>query len=350
MNRTSKNLPNSTILSHSNDLPAYSNPHLFESNKWIELLRGEYKIDFFLIRQKNGKSFFYFAHLTYPNFEKIVSLPFCDYHIPELKNAEVLNELIGDLKKAFPDAKIQFKWVLPKNVTVDDVQYKISQSAYLHTVYTPDYKKVWDKMDSSFRGKVRQAKRYNLETEFCQDLDSVKEFYESYHQLRIQKFSKIPQSFPFFQNLWQHFIKNNAGFVLKINLDGQSIAFAICLEYKAKIYFKFSCSKKEYLDYRPNNLLLNKLFRYACKENFKAVDLGLSGIGKTYEGLVKFKESMGGIPSPIISLEIIPDSYNLHTEKKLNDLTTEITEKIVTNNPPPAVTSDLSKALYPYFA
>jgi hypothetical protein len=352
MTAVNNSLQHSTItpLPDAEEALSYTTPHLFGSPKWMKVLQAEYGINFFVIKYTQSDAFFPFAHLRRPGFEKIVSLPFSDYIIPSVKNETEVNELLSDLQIAYPEAKVRCDWIFPDNFNFEECPYDLRQTAYLHTVYTPDFKKVKKNMKSSFRNKIRQAKRHELTTNISKELTSVEEFYAAYHSLRIHKFGKIPQSFRFFKEIWSDFIKKDKGFVLEVKLDGTNIAFGVCLVHGDKIYFKFSCSKKEYLDYRPNNLLLSTLFKYACDNDFRAVDLGLSGTGKSYEGLVKFKESTGGVPSPIKTLEIIPDSYDAEAEKQLGRMTSDLTKEIVQLNPAPDSTSKFSEILYPYFA
>lgn len=322
---------------------------VFTSPDWLKMIECVYDLDIHFIKHKESDTGFYFALVDRPEFQKIVSLPFSDYIIPTVESDEHLNDLFTDLESNYPNAKIICDWILPDSVDHKKLKPAFFQTAYLHKVPITTFQEVEMNMSSSFRNKVNQASRENLKTEICKDLKSLEEFYETYYRLRIDKFKKIPQSYSLFGNVHELFFANDQGFIIKVKLDDVPIAFAICLEYGGEIYVKYSSSDKEYLDYRPNNLLYNDLFQYACDKDVKAVDLGLSGISENYAGLVQFKKSMGGVPFSIMQAEIQPDSYNQTAEKKLQKMTGEIVDKIVETDPGPTITSELSRALYPYF-
>ena len=322
---------------------------VFTSSDWLNMIESVYDLNIRFIQHNESDTGFYFANVDRPNFQKIVSLPFSDYIIPTVERDQHLNELFTDLKSHYPNAKIVCDWILPESVSLEKLKPAFSQTAYLHKVPISTFQEVKSNMSSSFRNKVNQAKRENLSTEICRDLKSLEEFYETYYRLRIDKFKKIPQSFTLFEKVYQLFFSNDQGFLIKVKLDDVPIAFAICLEYGGEIYVKYSSSAKEYLNYRPNNIMYNDLFQYACDKNVKAVDLGLSGISKNYEGLVQFKKSMGGVPFSIMHAESEPESYNHEAEEKLQKLTGEMVDKIVETDPGAKITSQLSRAIYPYF-
>jgi hypothetical protein len=322
---------------------------LFGSFKWLNLLNQEYDYNFYVLKHINDQSSFPFAHIKFADFEKIVSLPFSDYLIPNLNNESQLKSYLSIIEEKFPQAKIQLKWLIGESLDVSEKGYKFTETAYLHRVSTSNKEDIKNNMSASFRNKVNQAVRANLSVKISYELSDVEEFYRTYYELRIHKFKKIPQSFSFFKKLWSEYIDKKQGFVMKVTIDGLAIAFAICLKHEDIIYFKYSCSKKDYLHHRPNNLLMNELFTYASDNGFSSVDLGLSGLGKAYEGLVSFKESMGGAPSIIKSLEVVPKKYDSDAESKMNELTGSLTHTIIENDPGPEMTSVLSKSLYRYF-
>ena len=101
---------------------------------------------------------------------------------------------------------------------------------------------------------------------------------------------------------------------------------------------------------RPNNLIFDTLIGYAQQHQFKAIDLGLSGAGASYEGLVRFKESMGGVRKDMTYFRMVPPGYDGQAEKEFKQLLSSLTQVIVDQEPEVAATDRFSTLLYPFFA
>jgi lipid II:glycine glycyltransferase (peptidoglycan interpeptide bridge formation enzyme) len=140
------------------------------------------------------------------------------------------------------------------------------------------------------------------------------------------------------------------GFIMEARKNSTVIASMMILAHHQTLYYKFGYSLEDYLDYRPNNLLFHQLYNYASENGFLAVGLGLSGVSKSYEGLVRFKEYMGGIPNNIYSFRINPENYDNAAEEQLNKFTSSLTKTIVSQQPDRETADAYSETLYPYFA
>ena len=341
---------NTEVLSHPLDEARVSRTTLFNSTAWHEILKQSYDLTIHHIAHKRTVTSFPIAIIRNGGFEKISSLPFCDYIAPTVADRQSFEECMDDLKQFYPDASIRLKWVLPEVLFEDLERLGFSRSAIRHSVPVQSYENAWDAMDSRFRNKVRQARDNELVAKFSNDIDSLTDFYNAYHGLRVNKFKKIPQSFEFMKTVWATFIEPDRGFVLKVGKEDRWMAFAVCLIHKNTIYYKFGSSLPEYLSFKPNNLLFDSLFKKADELGIQRVDLGLSGIDESYKGLVRFKEKMGGIPQDISSYNYVPESFPNGKSEELKKLLSSITQTIVNSDPTPKLTSTVSKQLYPLFA
>ena len=115
------------------------------------------------------------------------------------------------------------------------------------------------------------------------------------------------------------------------------------------MYYKFGASDPKYLLYRPNDLLFRKLVEYGEKNDYEKIDLGFSGLTKSYAGLRKFKKKEGNIIKDIYEIIYTPADYNFigleGKNIKLNKTVKEIMNK---NNI--AEIQEISKKLYRFFA
>ncbi len=140
------------------------------------------------------------------------------------------------------------------------------------------------------------------------------------------------------------------GFIVEAKRAGRIIASMMVLQHRKTLYYKFGCSLLDALEYRPNNLLFDALIRHAVEHQSEYVNLGLSGTSESYQGLVRFKESMGGERHDITYFESRPPQYDSENEQKFKALLSSLTEVMVAAPLDADTTSKLSEKLYPYFA
>ena len=177
------------------------------------------------------------------------------------------------------------------------------------------------------------------------------DFYRLYNGLRMAKFNSIPQPFGFFENIFNDLIARGRGngFLVEAVFEKKVVASIVVLEYKQLLYYKFGASDEEYLDLRPNNLIFDELIRYAQENGFREVDLGLSGAGDSYKGLVRFKESMGGVGHDITYYKK-GKSVDEVKNKALGQWLGSLTDEIITAKPDLDTVSRFSNLIYPLFA
>ena len=323
-------------------------PNLFYSEKWLHVLNSEYPFQFFGIHDQTN--FLLAAKVNHFGLRKIKSLPFCDYTIPSLDNAVILNQFIEELQHRFPDRLIELKILLPSTISIEDLKHPAKLTSYCHIVDTSNKEMIEENMHSSFFRGVRKAQRNDLTSTFTRSKEAIDTFYNIYYKLRMNKFGKLPQPYSFFEKIWEEFVNNDSGFILEIRKNSTVIASAVILEHENRWYYKFGCSLEDYLELRPNNLLFYELFHSSNKKGIDEVDLGLSGVSKSYKGLVRFKEYMGGNRKNIYSLRLEPKNYDSSLEQEFKKFTSEMTNQIVSQQPDPKTASDFSNILYPYFA
>ena len=106
-----------------------------------------------------------------------------------------------------------------------------------------------------------------------------------------KKLGVLPQPYSFFKALFRHVISQHLGFLLMAEWEGKVIAGVLFLTYKDTIYYKFNASDKNYLQKRPNHLVIWEAMRYACANDYKHFDLGRCSPEE--EGLRTFKSRWG---------------------------------------------------------
>ena len=319
--------------------------HLFYAPAWIQVMTDTYGFRFFTALNTETNDFIIFALVDRPVGPKIVSLPFSDYTLIDLEQAA---PLLTAIRQAYPTVSIVLR--VATGISAPAVLGEPVRQAYYHRVDTTPSDTTERQLSGSFRRGVRKAQKAGVQVQQSYDQEALREFYVLYHQLRIHKFESIPQPYVFFEQVWEKFIRDRQGFILQARREGQMIAAIVVLRHKNVWYYKFGCSAMDSLEHRPNNLLFAELIRMATETaEIDEIDLGLSGTGESYAGLVRFKESMGGQRLHITYYEQQPTDYDPGPEKAFKAMLSSLTEVMVQNELDIQATDQFSQIIYPYF-
>ena len=317
--------------------------HLFCAAPWLRVLANTYGYQFHTAIDRSTDQFIIFTVVEHFVGRKVISLPFSDYtEIDPVAGVKLLSAI----REQYPTLPVVLKTTLTDAAALGQP----IRHAYYHRINTQEAGQTQQKQSSSFKRGVKKAQRAEVQVVLKQDETALRTFYAMYHQLRIHKFTSIPQPYAFFQEIFRAFIAQDQGFILQAEHQEQVIASIVVLQHQDILYYKFGCSSEASLDLRPNNLIFDTLIRYAQQHHFKAIDLGLSGAGASYEGLVRFKESMGGVRKDITYFRTVPPVYDERAEKDFKQLLSSLTQVIVEQEPDVAATDQFSKLLYPFFA
>ncbi|MGB5944427.1 MAG: GNAT family N-acetyltransferase [Leeuwenhoekiella sp.] len=320
---------------------------LFHSQEWLDVLKGCYDFDFYVVRQKVSNQYLIFALIKNSFEQKLVSLPFSDYAGETNLKSSVVFDLLAALRAQFPKIPIIFK---SRMTTIDDCKLPLEniKQGFYHRINlkAKGITKPENIQSSSFKRAVKKATKAGVQVEKGHSEKVLKEFHRLYYELRLAKFHIIPQPYSFFRKIFEIFIKNEKGFILKATHQGQTIAAVIILIFKNVWYYKFGASGEDNLGLRPNNLIFDELTRMAILSDVEAIDLGFSGSGDSYAGLRRFKEQMGG-EAEDINVYKYSGSPEFEGDKSL---LSQLTKSIVEENLSQETVDKFSEILYPYFA
>ena len=324
---------------------------LFYSPKWISVLRQVYGYKIFTAADTSQGLQVHLAFVDNIAGRKLVSLPFSDYTDIDNGRPNDYSGIIDALMAKFPQTPILLKTIgRNEKLKVNTVFGQVVRKALCHKIPMEDNNEVKGRQSSSFQRNIRKAEKAGVTVQRKTDALALKNFYDMYHELRLNKFGSIPQPYSFFKAIFAEFVAKDAGFLLEASFENKPIASIIVLQLGPNLYYKFGASTEESLDLRPNNLIFDALIGYASEKGSKAIDLGLSGTGESYKGLVRFKESMGGVPTPITYYQLDNGHENTDQNKDVKKWLGDLTDTIVSMRPDPKSTSKLSETIYPLFA
>jgi lipid II:glycine glycyltransferase (peptidoglycan interpeptide bridge formation enzyme) len=218
-----------------------------------------------------------------------VSLPFTD-QCPPISNdpvnlEETLNRVIEYGKTA--------KW---KHIDLrgnnDYFNGKsTSNSFYRHSLNLFQGKEeIFSGFRDSTKGNIRKAIREDVDIRICNSLDSVKEFFRL--QCQTRKYHGLPpQPRSFFKRIFEHVVDANKGFVLLALYHNKVIAGGVFFHFGNKAIYKYGASDRNYLNLRPNNLIMWQAIEWFAENGFKQFSFGRTEQGN--DGLLQFKRGWG---------------------------------------------------------
>lgn len=322
---------------------------LFCSPSWIRVLHKTYGFQFYAAIDDENNTCLPFVFIDNPMGRKLTTLPFSDYTDINAATPKKYEASTAEIIAEFPDVPFIMKTIGKTDKPDANFWGEVIRTAYYHRIDTATDAEPSKTQSSSFKRNVTKAKKTGVSVKIKRDSIALSDFYRLYSALRLNKFNSIPQPFDFFKSVYDEFIAKKNGFIVEATFEGKAIASIVVLEYKKVLYYKFGASDEEHLDLRPNNLLFDKLIRYAYNEGFKEIDLGLSGTGDSYKGLVRFKESMGGVAHDIVYYKKQIGGRDTKNEA-LGRWLKALTDEIVAMKPEPEILSRLSSQIYPLFA
>lgn len=318
---------------------------LFYHASWLAMLGQYYGYRFWKTCGPEGE-YLLFAEVQGMLGPKLVSLPFSDYTIPAVR-PDYLPLHVAAVQRAFPKAPVIIKctdlYASPNELRFLGAP---AAKAYLHRISVADAPR--NGFSASFRRGVRKARKNGLTAAPSREEQSLLHFYKLYYQLRTEKLGLIPQPLAFFSRVYEQFIRKGDGFFYEVKQEGEVVASAVVLRQADTLYYKWGCSSQERLHLRPNNLLFQELIALAAEKDCAYLDLGLSDLDET-RGLIRFKKSMGGVPSFIYTYLLFPPDYPVAVEQKLKTLVNQMAGLVVEHKLNLRHTQEFSQALYPLF-
>jgi hypothetical protein len=322
--------------------------NLFTSRKWIEVLRKEYQFDIkIIVNAENGSPLLLFSEINDIWGHRIVSLPFSDYIEPRVSDMDELLSVLEFLMETYRNYPITIR-LHGHMSNAERIGYKNIRTAFCHRVpLNSDMDDIWKKTNYAFRKGVNKAKTANLKVERVNSEYGIDIFYHLLLKLRKNKLNLLPQTKSFYRQMLDLFIIKGEGNIWVVFSGEAPIAAAVVLHSGNSLFDKMGASDEKYLDLRPNNLLLWEIMKYGNSIKYDYLDMGLTQ--NDHIGLLRFKDSLGGIRTPINFYRYTPENYDISREKDIKDLLSQLTNIFVSNEMPEEVVQQASGLLYKYF-
>jgi len=255
-------------------------------------------------------------------------------------------EVLERFSESNSDAAIKIKICSKTRPDLDN--YEVTESGFIHQIEFNSHQDWRDNIiKCKFRNQIVQSEKKGIQVKILSDKRNLHKFYDMHAMLRINKFNEIPQPWKYFECIYDEYFTKNKGFVIQAyDLEGNLIAGILFIIDGGIAYYKFSASYLEALQYRPNNLLMDRLIQYCDEKGIEKLNLGFTGSSDEYQGLRQYKLHAGSSEYP---------RYMLKTKSflKLNtSLIVEINKQVaelIKSNPSLGEIDQFSSQYYKYF-
>lgn len=162
---------------------------------------------------------------------------------------------------------------------------------YGHTLALHDeIKQLFADCDSAVRRAVRKAAASDIQIEFRRSAEAAGTFHRLLCQTR-QRHGVPPQPLRFFQQLHEHVLARNQGWIVLATLGGRAIAGAVFVHFGSSALYKYGASDETFQELRPNNLVMWRAIEWHARAGFTTLDFGRTDMHNA--GLRRFKLAWG---------------------------------------------------------
>lgn len=322
---------------------------VFHSPAWLRVLQETYGFEFKarIVEEESGQVRAGLVYATIDDFlgTRIISLPFTDFCDPLVESSADWTRLIE--APIATGHRIHLRCLHNQHPAADE-RFIITGQGRWHSIdLLPDIDESWRRLHPTARRAVRKAQMAGVEISIAQDQAELIAFYQLHLRVRKHKYGLLVQPQRFFINLWEEFFRSGLATLLLARVEGEIVAGVLFLRWGDTLYYKFNASSPDYLEVRPNDLILWEAIRHATGEGLRTIDLGHTDWD--HEGLVRYKEKYATTEEVIRYVRRIPPEAPGKNEVEARALLAAITDLLVLPEVPDHLSGLAGDLMYRYF-
>ena len=224
-----------------------------------------------------------------------VALPFTDSCEPLFRDVTSGKELIGAILaygKRRGWSSVEFRG---GGELFADQQPSVSFHTHVLDLETSEVR-LFGRFSPSVRRAIRKAQKAGVTSEVSQSLEALRCYYFLHRKTR-KRHGLPPQSFAFFQRIYEEVLSRNSGAVVLAFHQGRPIAGNVYFSYGIRGIYKFGASDKSFQHLRGGNLAMWEGIRWLLQKGSKVLDFGRTSPHNL--GLRKFKLGWGAVEKPL---------------------------------------------------
>jgi lipid II:glycine glycyltransferase (peptidoglycan interpeptide bridge formation enzyme) len=270
--------------------PEYS---FFHTSSWAKVLQDTYNYKpYYFTIEKEGMLLAVVPLMivnSYFTGKRAVSLPFSDYCEPLISDDINFNTVFAEINKFYKKNSLKYIEIRGGKIFFSDV--KESTFSYKHNLdLSIGEENLFKNLSSNTKRNIKKAIREEVTVEISNSKSALEDFYLM-NCITRKKHGLPPQPKKFFENLFEHVLSQNNGFIAIGKCNNVSIAGGIYLHIGNKALYKFGASFMKYQNLRANNLVMWDAIKYYSNEGFESFGFGITEPDN--EGLRKFKVGWG---------------------------------------------------------
>jgi hypothetical protein len=313
---------------------------MFNTEKWCRLSEDTYG---YQVGRFSLDGFDLYYSVVENRIGQYKVLPsFGDYVACDANQIKALSEFI----KANSEVPLKVKLWSSEESQFSGIDVK--KSGYIHHLHFESHEEwLTNNIKAKYRNQINQASKKGVQIKVLSDKRSVIDFWEMHADLRVNKFSEIPQPLRYFENIYESYFKDGKGVVVGAFNDSGSLIGGVMLLLDSEMgYYKYSASKLESLALRPNNLIMSEIIKYLESKGLNTLNLGFTGDSEQYAGLRHYKLKSGATEDIRYSIQTAP--YADLDFSHISNINSEIQEKISSNLSYEEI-DELANRYYKYF-
>lgn len=332
------------------DLVMSQHSDVFHSPAWARVIQQTYDLDlggYVLTDGTTPHAGMTHCYISDPINDRIVVLPFSDYSDPIISTPAHWHQLIDQMIELQCPISLR---CLHNDIPLADERLHVVKKAKWHSIdLTPSADDIWERTASSSRRAIRKAQKSKVEVRVAQHKDDLHTFFKLHLRLRKYKYRLLAQPYRFFEQIWDEFVAKDRGRLYLATTNHKIIGGILMLEWKDTIYYKFSASHQDYLELRPNDLMIWQAINDAKEKGFTLFDFGLSDWDQ--DGLIRYKQKFATAEKDISFLKYTPTVQSQPSERahRVQKLLGRLTDLLTDDSVPDDVTDKAGDVLYQFF-
>jgi hypothetical protein len=271
-------------------LPGHS---FFHTSSWAEALRASYgyQSHYFTLREGGALSAFLpcMGIRSALTGKRGVCLPFTDYCEPVVSDSTQFPAMFAaavDFGK-----KQQWQYLEIRGGESFFPNEEPSEWHYGHTLdLTAGASELFSGLRDSTQRNIRKAEKENINITLSATPNAVQAFCRLNAMTR-RDHGLPPQPRHFFQNVYDHILSKEMGFIVQASYNGAAIAANVYFHFGNQLIYKYGASDRACLHLRANHLVMWEAIRWGCDQGYKSLCFGRTE--PQNRGLRQFKTGWG---------------------------------------------------------
>jgi lipid II:glycine glycyltransferase (peptidoglycan interpeptide bridge formation enzyme) len=229
---------------------------------------------------------------------RLVGLPFSDLCPPLVRDGSDASPVLDSIRRDAQGDHLSYVEMRgPSPLPLRECGFQEITCFTRHVIpLDKPFEELEAKFHSSARRGMKKAQREGVSVRSATSPEEMRRFYQLYVTTR-RKHGVVPAPYGFFEKIQAHLLTAGSGCLLLAEWQDRLIAADLLLWDARRLTYKFNVSDPQFLEQRPNNMLMWEAIQLGKRLGCASFDLGRSEADN--EGLHRFKSLWASEASPL---------------------------------------------------